>query len=174
MNLRTMVLRGLDGAVHVFPNGAINTLSNMTHEFSFYIFDVGVAYKEDVDRVIAVLKEVGEEILQDENYRPAILEPLEILGVDKFSDSAVVIRARIKTLPIKQWFVGREMNRRIKKRFDQLGIQIPFPHRSLYFGEASQAVRVKLEGGTHTREELKSLIREVLRENEAPGEKEPS
>jgi small conductance mechanosensitive channel len=100
-----------------------------------------------------------------------LLEPLEILGVDRFGDSSVVIKARIKTLPIKQWLVGREMNRRIKKRFDQLGIEIPFPHRSLYFGEASQAIRVKLEGAPETREELKSIIREVLEEYAGPGKK---
>lgn len=142
VNLRTVVLRGLDGTVHVFPNGGINSLSNMTYLYSYYLFDVGVTYKEDTDRMVAVLKELSEEMMRDENYGPVILEPLEILGVDKFDDSAVIIKARIKTLPIKQWFVGREMNRRMKKRFDELGIEIPFPHRSLYFGEASKAIRV--------------------------------
>ncbi len=164
VNLRTSVLRGLDGTIHVFPNGAINTLSNMTYEFSYYLFDVGVAYKEDTDRVISVLKEVGGQIMQEEEYRSAILEPLEILGVDKFDDSAVIIKARIKTLPIKQWLVGREMNRRIKKRFDELGIEIPFPHRSLYFGEASKPISVRLEGLQEQREEIKAWIREVLEE----------
>lgn len=164
VNLRTTVLRGLDGTIHVFPNGAINTLSNMTYEFSYYLFDVGVAYKEDTDRVISVLKEVGDQIMQEEEYRTAILAPLEILGVDKFGDSAVVIKARIKTLPIKQWLVGREMNRRIKKRFDELGIEIPFPHRSFYFGEASKPISIKLEGLQERREEIKALVREVLEE----------
>jgi small-conductance mechanosensitive channel len=79
----------------------------------------------------------------------------------------VIIKARIKTIPIKQWFVGREMNRRIKKRFDELGIEIPFPHQSLYFGEASKSIRVKLEGFQEQREEIKALIREALAE--APG-----
>lgn len=160
VNLRTTILRGLDGVVHVFPNGAINTLSNMTHEFSFYIFDVGVAYKEDVDRVITVLRELGEEMMRDEEYAPLILEPLEILGVDKFADSAVVIKARFKTLPIKQWLVGREMNRRIKNRFDELGIEIPFPHRTFYFGEASKPVSFKQEGIKEDREALKQALRE--------------
>jgi small-conductance mechanosensitive channel len=164
VNLRTMVLRGLDGTVHVFPNGAINTLSNMTYEFSYYPLDVGVAYKEDTDRVVAVLREVGDQMMQEDAYRSAILEPLEILGVDKFDDSAVVIKARIKTLPIKQWLIGREMNRRIKKRFDELGIEIPFPHRSLYFGEASKPISVKLEGLQDRKEEIKAWVREVLQE----------
>jgi len=165
VNLRTAVLRGLDGTIHVFPNGEIKTLSNMTYEYSYYLFDVGVAYKEDTDRVIAVLKEIGEKIMQEEEYKSAILEPIEILGVDKFGDSAVVIKARIKTLPIKQWFIGREMNRRIKKRFDESGIEIPFPHRSLYFGEASKSISVKLEGLKEQREEIKNLVREVLKES---------
>jgi len=165
VNLRTTVLRGLDGTVHVFPNGAINTLSNMTYEYSYYLFNVGVAYKEDTDRVVAVLKEISKEILQEEEFKSAILEPIEILGVDEFADSAVVIKARIKTLPIKQWFVGREMNRRIKKRFDELGIEIPFPHRSLYFGEASKSISVKLEGFQEKKEEIKTIIREVLKES---------
>ncbi|MBW2645458.1 MAG: mechanosensitive ion channel family protein [Deltaproteobacteria bacterium] len=169
VNLRTTVLRGLDGVVHVFPNGAINTLSNMTHEFSFYIFDVGVAYKEDVDRVMGVLKELGEEMMQAEEYGPLILEPLEILGVDQFADSAVVIKARFKTLPIKQWVVGREMNRRIKKRFDELGIEIPFPHRTFYFGEASKPVDLTLEGLEEHREDLKQMIREVLQDFKPKG-----
>jgi len=162
INLRTTVLRGLDGTVHIFPNGTINTLSNMTHEYSYYVFDIGVAYKEDVDRVMEILKEIGNEIMQDEYYRSLIIEPLEIWGVDKFADSAVIIKARIKTLPIKQWEVGREINRRIKKRFDEEGIEIPFPHHSLYAGEASKPFRIKIEG--LDREELKKLIREVLEE----------
>ncbi len=145
VNLRTTVLRSQDGTIHVFPNGTINTLSNMTHEFSYYVFDVRVAYKEDTDNVSAVLKEIGDQIMTEPEYKDAILEPLEVLGVDKFADSAVIVKARIKTLPIKQWMVGREMNRRIKKRFDELGIEIPFPHRSIYFGEASKPMAFRME-----------------------------
>jgi small conductance mechanosensitive channel len=166
LNLRTTVLRGLDGTVHVFPNGAITTLSNMTHGYSYYVFDVGVAYKEDTDRVVAVLREIAAEMMREEEYRSLILEPLEVLGVDKFADSAVIIKARIKTMPIQQWLVGREMNRRIKKKFDQLGIEIPFPHISLYFGEASKPVKVGVAEAD--REQLKDLIREVLEERSRP------
>jgi moderate conductance mechanosensitive channel len=162
LNLRTTVLRGLDGTVHVFPNGSITTLSNMTHGYSYYLFDVGVAYKEDTDRVAAVLRALADEMMKEDAYRPYILEPLEVLGVDKFADSAVIIKARIKTMPIQQWLVGREMNRRIKKKFDELGIEIPFPHISLYFGEASKPVKLGL--GEADREQLKDLIREVLLE----------
>jgi len=162
INLRTIVLRGLDGTVHIFPNGAINTLSNMTHEFSYYVFNVGVAYKEDTDHVVEVLKQLGDEIMQEEKFKPLILAPLEVLGLDQFGDSAVVIKARFKTVPVQQWTVGREMNRRIKKKFDELGIEIPFPHRSIYFGEASKPFAIRSE---QDREELKTLVREVLAEH---------
>jgi moderate conductance mechanosensitive channel len=161
INLRTTVLRGLDGTVYIFPNGTINTLANMTHEYSYYVFNVGVAYKEDTDHVVEVLKQLGDEMVKDEKYKPLILAPLEVLGVDQFGDSAVVIKARFKTLPIQQWTVGREMNRRIKKKFDELGIEIPFPHRSIYWGEASKPFAIRSE---QDREELKSVIREVLAE----------
>ncbi|MBI3895959.1 MAG: mechanosensitive ion channel family protein [Acidobacteria bacterium] len=138
IRLRTTVLRGLDGTVHVFRNGGINTLSNMTKRFSYYVVDLGVAYKEDTDHVCQVVREVVAEMQADEQFGPSILEPVEILGVDDFADSAVIIKLRIKTLPIKQWEVGREFRRRIKYRFDQEGIEIPFPHHSIYFGEASK------------------------------------
>lgn len=166
INLRTMVLRSQDGAVHVFPNGTITTLSNLTREFSFYVFETGIAYKEDTDRVIALLREVGEQMQQEEAYRDFILEPLEVLGVDRFADSAVMIRSRIKTQPGRQWTVGREMNRRIKLRFDEAGIEIPFPHRSMYFGESSKPVRVEI--GLGNRDEWKALLREVLTERGSP------
>ena len=162
INLRTIVLRGLDGTVHIFPNGTITTLSNMTHEFSYYVFNIGVAYKEDTDRVIEVVKQLGDEMMKEEKYQPLILAPLDIMGVDQFGDSAVVIKARFKTLPIQQWTVGREMNRRIKKKFDEVGIEIPFPHRSIYWGEASKPFAIHSD---QDRDELKSVIREVLAEH---------
>jgi moderate conductance mechanosensitive channel len=162
INLRTTVLRGQDGTVHIFPNGSIKTLSNMTHGFSYYVFDIGVAYKEDTDRVAEVVKGIADELMKEEPYRRMVLEPLEIIGVDKFADSAVILKARIKTAPIQQWTVGREMNRRIKKKFDELGIEIPFPHLSIYFGEASKPIQIGLD---HIdREELKALVREVAAE----------
>jgi small conductance mechanosensitive channel len=165
VNPRTTVLRGLDGTIHVFPNGTINTLSNMTYEFSYYVFDVRVAYKEDVDRVVEVLREVGEEIMQDREYGQYVLEQIEVLGVDRFDDSAVIIKARIKTFPIQQWLVGREMNRRIKNRFDELGIEIPFPQRTLHFDGTVAALYSELFGSPSNREELKQLLREVLQES---------
>ncbi|HUY80253.1 MAG TPA: mechanosensitive ion channel family protein [Acidobacteriaceae bacterium] len=165
IHLRTTVLRGQDGTVHVFRNGAINTLSNMTFGYSYYVFDLGVAYKEDTDHVVEVLKGVADELMKEENFKRIILEPLEVLGLDKFGDSAVIIKARFKTAPIKQWTVGREMNRRIKKKFDEVGIEIPFPHTSIYFGEASKPFQLQMQGPD--REQMKTLIREVQAESEA-------
>lgn len=161
INLRTIVLRGQDGTVYVFPNGTITTLANMTNEYSYYVFNLGVAYKEDTDHVIDVLKHVADELMQEERYKPLILAPLEVLGVDQFGDSAVVIKARFKTLPVQQWIVGREMNRRIKKKFDEVGIEMPFPTRSIYWGEASKPFAIRAE---QDRQELKTLIREVIAE----------
>lgn len=169
INLRTTVLRGQDGTVYVFRNGAINTLANMTHGFSYYVFDIGVAYKEDTDNVIEVVKAIADEMMQEEEFRNMILAPLEVMGVDKFADSAVIVKARFKTAPIKQWTVGREMNRRIKKKFDEVGIEIPFPHTSIYFGEASKPIQLQTQ--LAERDELKKMIREVLDEHrrELPG-----
>ncbi len=163
INLRTTVLRGLDGTVHTFPNGTITSLSNMTRKFSYYVFDIGVAYKEDTDQVVAVLKKVSDSMMADPAFAQHILEPLEILGVDQFADSAVIIKARIKTLPIQQWTVGREMNRRIKRAFDEAGVEIPFPQRTLHIGETNP-FRLDTEAG---REQIRQIIREVLRETRA-------
>lgn len=135
LTLRTIRLRDLAGTVHVVPFSEVTTLENMTKDYSRYVFEVGVAYREDTDEVVTVLKQIGEEMRQDEAYKDLIIEPFEVLGVDKFGDNAVIIKARITTQPIKQWQVGREYNRRMKKRFDELGIEIPFPHRTIYFGE---------------------------------------
>ncbi|MBD3385670.1 mechanosensitive ion channel [candidate division KSB1 bacterium] len=135
VNLKMTILRDLQGHVHFIPNGSIDTVTNMTKEFSFYLFEFGVAYREDVDQVIEVIKQVDEDIRNDENYKNVILEPIEIFGLDKFADSAIIIKARIKTMPIKQWYVGREFNRRIKRAFDEKDIEIPFPHLTLYMGQ---------------------------------------
>jgi small conductance mechanosensitive channel len=125
IRLRTTVLRGVDGTVHVFRNGTINTLANMTKDYSYFALDLAVAYKEDTDRVSELVKEVAEELRADPKYGGWILEPAEVMGVEHFSDSAVVIKLRIKTVPVKQWEVGREFRRRVKYRFDKEGIAMP-------------------------------------------------
>ena len=129
INLRTIVLRDAEGTVHVFPNGAINTLANRSKEFSFYVIDLGIAYHEDPDRVTEVLKGVGTELQEDDRYGPLILAPLEIMGVEAFTDWSVTLKMRIKTVPLKQWEVGRELRRRILRAFAANGIEIPFPER---------------------------------------------
>ncbi len=144
VNFRTIVLRDLGGVVHVFPNGTISTLSNMTNDWSAYVFDIGVAYKENTDRVIEVMQAVGAQMKEDDLFGVLMLEEPEIFGVDKFDSSSVVIKGRIKTRPIRQWQVGREYLRRVKQAFDAAGIEIPFPHQTLYFGEASKPIQVSL------------------------------
>ena len=134
MSIRSIRLRDVSGTVHTVPFSSVDTVSNMTKEFSMAVFEVGVAYRENVDDVMTVLRELGAEMRADPDYGPLIIEDMEILGVDAFADSAVIIKARIKTLPIKQWSVMREFNRRMKNRFDALNIEIPFPHQTIYFG----------------------------------------
>lgn len=134
ISIRTLRLRDLEGGVHTVPFGDVTSVINLTKDFSYAVLDIGVAYREDTDHVAAVIREVGAELQQDPEHGPKFLEPLEILGVETLGDSAVVIRARIKTKPILQWGIKREMNRRLKKRFDADGIEIPYPHQTLYFG----------------------------------------
>ena len=144
IGFRTIVLRDLSGIVHVFPNGTITTLANLTREWSAYVFDIGVAYKEDVDRVMEIMRDVGQELRSDAKFGPLMIDDVEIFGVDNFADSAVMIKGRVRTRPIKQWDVGREYRRRLKHAFDKEGIEIPFPHRSIYFGEASKPILSQL------------------------------
>ena len=144
INFRTTVLRDLSGTVHIFPNGGISSLANMTRDWSAYLLDMGVAYKEDTDHVIEVMRRVAGELRTDEYFGPLTLQDMEVFGVQQFADSAVVIRVRLRTRPMHQWEVGREYLRRIKKAFDDEGIEIPFPHRSVYFGEASRPVAMEL------------------------------
>jgi small-conductance mechanosensitive channel len=137
VTLRAVTLRDLAGNVHVIPNSTIDMITNMTKEYSRFVLDVRVALREDVERIIAVLREVDEDMRRDPTTRFDILEPLEILGLDRFEESGMIVRARMKTRPLQQWRLSREFNRRMKKLFDARGIQIPFPHRMLYWGSPS-------------------------------------
>jgi small-conductance mechanosensitive channel len=130
--LRITVLRDLEGKVHYVPNGQINLVSNLTKEWSRAVLDISIAYKEDVDQVMEHLVKLGEEMSQDPEWSPKLIGDMEVLGVDAFADSAVVIKVMFTTLPLNQWAVGREFRRRVKNHFDQVGIEIPFPHRTLY------------------------------------------
>ena len=131
INLRTIVLRDVEGVVHAISNGEIRTLANRSKDFSYYVIDIGVAYDDDTDRIVEVVREAARELMQDPAYAAAILEPLEVMGVDAFKPSEVTLRFRIKTLPLKQWDVGRELRRRIKKAFDARGIRIPGPQMQI-------------------------------------------
>ncbi|WP_372749734.1 mechanosensitive ion channel family protein [Litorivivens sp.] len=138
LGLRTVRMRALDGTLHIIPNGNITTVSNMTKDYGYALANVGVAYREDTDQVFKVIEEVGADLRSDAEYGPSITDDMELHGITTFGDSAVVIRCRMKTQPGDQWHVLREFNRRLKKRFDALDIEIPFPHMTLYAGQTKQ------------------------------------
>ena len=140
-NLRLTVLRDLEGKAHFIPNSQIQQVTVFTQEWSRAVVDVGVAYKEDVDRVLAIFRDEAERFFQDPEWQDKLTNPPEVLGVENLADSAVVIRTLFGTKPAQQWAVAREFRRRIKKRLDQEGVEIPFPHRTLYFGEPLRVVK---------------------------------
>ena len=131
INLRTTVLRDEEGTVHVVPNGAINTLANRSMNFSYYVINLPLAFGEDPDRATAIVKQVAAGLQQDDAYKPFILEPLEVIGVDDFDHSSVRVKVRIKTAPLKQWFVGRELRRRVYKAFREQGVEMFAPTRTV-------------------------------------------
>jgi len=135
LTLRRTVLRDLEGRVHMIPNGEIKIVSNLSKEWARSVLDIGISYREDLDRIIALLSRIGKEIESDERFKEALLEPVQIMGVERFGESQLVIRMAVKTAPLKQWEVSRELRRRIKSRFDEEGIQMPYPHRILFWGE---------------------------------------
>jgi len=134
ISLRTTRLRDVEGRVHIVPNGLIEVATNFTCEWSRALVEIGVAYKEDIDRVTAVLQTVGTALCADPNFKDMILEPMTMQGVDSLGESSVNIRMFFKTVPIRQWEVAREFRKRVKKAFDEQGISIPFPHRTIYMG----------------------------------------
>jgi small conductance mechanosensitive channel len=135
VTLRYVRLRDYDGNVHFVPAGQISTVINLTRGHSMAVMDIGVAYRENVDEVMAVMHQVAAGMRADPEFGELILDDLEMGGVDQWADSAVVIKCRIKVQPIKQWAVRREYLRRLKNEFDRLGIEIPFPHMTVYAGQ---------------------------------------
>lgn len=135
ITIRKLQLRGLDGTVHTIPFSQLDIIENYTKDFSYYLSDVGVAYKEDVDQVIDCIKSVSDDLRKDDTFGEMMLEDVEILGLEKFADSAIVIRVRFRTRAHDKWRLGREFNRRLKYAFDDSGIEIPFPQRTLTLGE---------------------------------------
>ena len=134
MTVRSVRLRDLGGNVNTVPFGEVAAVLNMTKDYSYALMEVGIAYREDVDAVTEVLREIGDGMQADEEFGPLILEPLQVLGLDSFGASSVNIRIRLETPPIKQWMVRRELQRRMKRVFDERGIEIPFPHQTVCFG----------------------------------------
>lgn len=145
INFRTIVLRDGAGVIHIIPNGSIASFSNFTHGWSAYVFDIGVSYRENPDRVIRILRETGAQMRKEEPYGSSMIEDPEIFGVDRFDDSAVVIKGRIKTKPVRQWEVGREFLKRVKYAFDEQGIEIPFPQRTITLGDANPLKKIGKE-----------------------------
>jgi moderate conductance mechanosensitive channel len=136
VTLRYVRLRDMDGHVHYVPNGEIKLVTNRTREFATPVVEVGIAYREDPDAALAALQEVAAAMREDPQWKALIAEGLEVIGVDRLADSAVVLRVRLKVVPpIQQWNVRREYLKRVKKAFDERGIEIPFPHLTLYPGE---------------------------------------
>jgi len=134
VDLRMTTLRDMSGNVHYVRHGKIDFVTNMTKDYSSFVFDIPVAYREDVDEVIAVIQKVDGELRNDPGFKDDITVPMEVLGLDRFADSALIIRARTTTRPSKQWRVAREFHRRLKKAFDAKNIEMPFPHVTLYVG----------------------------------------
>ncbi len=135
MTIRTMRLRDVNGQLHTLPFSNVATVTNMSRDFAFHVFDIGVSYREDVDEVMGVIKQLGDEMRRDPGGVANAIDDIEVFGLDRFDDSSVIIRGRLKTVPGKQWTAGREFNRRLKRRFDELGIELAFPTRTIFFGE---------------------------------------
>jgi small conductance mechanosensitive channel len=154
VNLRTIVLRDETGAVHVFPNGEIKTLTNLTKDYSFYVFTVNIGFDKDPEPVIAAIQDTGTALMQDPAYQANILEPVEVMGVDAFDRGTLVIKARIKTVPLKQWFVGRELRRRIARVFGERGIRYAVPETVTHIREPERAegTETASHGGTEATE----------------------
>lgn len=131
INLRTLVLRDFDGTVHIVPAGEIRMLDNLSMDYAYAVVDVPVAYGQDTDRVVQVLTDIGDELQKDEALQPFVLGPLEVAGIESLGEANVVIRSRMKTVPLKQFDIARELRRRVKIRFEREGIQIQFPQREV-------------------------------------------
>jgi small-conductance mechanosensitive channel len=139
VNLRTIVLRDEAGTVHIFPNGEVKTLANMSKDFAHYVVTVALGYDADVDRAVDAMQHAAAGLMNDMEYRPHILAPLEVYGVDAFEQGQLLIKARIKTVPQKQWLVGRELRKRILRVFSERKIQMAAPQ--VVVGAAAQADR---------------------------------
>lgn len=150
LTMRVVMLRDLEGVLHVIPNGSITMVSNRTRGWSRTVLDVGVAYKEDVDHVIAVIRDVARKFWSDPQWKDQLVEEPAVWGVEALADSSVNIRLVATTRPGSQWNVGRELRRRIKNRFDEEGIEIPFPQRTLHLGDSETLLRLLSRQGVES------------------------
>ena len=135
VTLRFIRLRDYDGNVHFVPNGSVTTVVNMSRGFAQAVIDIGVAYRENVDEVMQVMKDVGREMRSDASFAARLLDDLDMAGIERLDDSSVVVRCRFKCAPLEQWAVRREFLRRAKQAFDARGIEIPYPHVTVYAGQ---------------------------------------
>lgn len=131
LNLRTIVLRDEEGAVHVFPNGEVKTLANKSKDFSYYVLSVAIPVEEDPDRVAQAMRDAGASLLADPEFQAHILEPIEVYGIDSWEPGQLTLKGRIKTVPLKQWLVGRELRARIARIFKERGVVVPIPKMDL-------------------------------------------
>ncbi len=135
ITLRFVKLRSYDGNIHFIPNGHIDSVTNMSRDYSCAVIEIGVAYKENLGDVFRIIKSVGSQLRADEDYKDAILDDLELAGVEEWADSAVMIKMRIKVIPLKQWGIRRAFLHKLKIAFDEYKIEIPFPHLTVYAPE---------------------------------------
>ncbi len=134
LTVRSVSLRDIEGVFHIIPFSSVDMVSNYMRDFSYFVADMGVAYREDTDQAKAAMHDAFDVLRQDPDIAPQLLGDLEWFGLNSFEDSAIVLRARIKTLPGQQWGIGRAYNLILKRLFDERGIEIPFPHQTIYFG----------------------------------------
>jgi len=139
VTLRFVRLRDYDGNVHYIPNSLITTVTNKSRGFAQAVIDIGIGYGEDIDAALDVMRQVGADLRADPAFAPKLLADFEVAGVEQWADSSVVLRGRFKTAPLEQWNVRREYLRRLKKAFDEAGIEIPFPHLTVYTGKEKRA-----------------------------------
>jgi small conductance mechanosensitive channel len=157
ISVRSIRMRGFDGSVYTVPFSEVTAVKNLTRDFSFYVVDLALSHREDIDEVEKIVRAVGADLQADPKLGAVILEPIEVVGVDRYDGTAVILKLRLKTLPIQQWNVGRAFNRRLKKAFDEHGVEIAFPRQVVYFGEdrkgQASPARVRIDGGSATEDE---------------------
>jgi small-conductance mechanosensitive channel len=171
VNLRRTVLRDLDGAVHSIPNSEVTRSSNLTRGWSRVNMNVGVSYGEDLDQVMGVIDRVGREMAKDPDFGPLIITPPRALRVDAFSDSSIDIKVLGETQPIRQWDVMGELRKRLKRAFDEEGIEIPFPHRTIvtYGAKATDGIKLRGPNGRGDEEAAAPRRRRVARRTPRPA-----